>query len=73
VARAWQHGVWWVNDPDCLIARPGIPHRQERAEVVERYGGLRASSDRIADLDGWGLSTTRRLLSTVPAPSPFPL
>jgi alpha-galactosidase len=34
--------------------------------------GLRCSSDRIAELDEWGLATTRRLLSTVPAAGPFP-
>jgi alpha-galactosidase len=71
VARAWQHGRFWVNDPDCLIARPQVERREEWAGVVERYGGLRASSDRIADLDAWGLDTTRRLLSTVPDPVPF--
>jgi len=29
---------------------------------VERFGGLRGSSDRLASLDEWGLETTRRLL-----------
>ncbi|MCW6005525.1 alpha-galactosidase [Micromonospora sp. CPCC 205371] len=71
VARAWQHGRFWVNDPDCLIARPAVERREEWAAVVERYGGLRASSDRIADLDEWGLETTRRLLATPPPPTPF--
>ncbi|MQA26684.1 MAG: alpha-galactosidase [Micromonosporaceae bacterium] len=66
IARAWQHGRWWVNDPDCLVVRPAVERREEWAEVVERYGGLRASSDRIADLDDWGLATTRRLLSETP-------
>ena len=23
-SRAWQHGRFWVNDPDCLVARPGF-------------------------------------------------
>ncbi|MEV0408159.1 glycoside hydrolase family 36 protein [Actinoallomurus sp. NPDC050550] len=72
VGRAWQHGRFWVNDPDCLIARPAVERREEWARTVERYGGLRASSDRIADLDDWGLSTTRRLLSEIPDPAtPF--
>ena len=71
VGRAWQHGRFWVNDPDCLVARPAIERREDWARIVERYGGLRASSDRIADLDDWGLATTRRLLSTVPPPTPF--
>jgi len=72
VGRAWQHGRFWVNDPDCLIVRPAVAERERWAETVERYGGLRASSDRIADLDTWGLDTTHRLLGSVPAPEPFP-
>lgn len=72
-ARAWQHGRFWVNDPDCLIVRPEVERREEWATVVERFGGLRVSSDRIAALDEWGLETTRRLLSTTPPPTPFGL
>jgi alpha-galactosidase len=65
--RAFQHGRFWVNDPDCLIVRPAVERREEWAAHVERFGGLRGSSDRIADLDDWGLQTTRRLLgATVP-------
>jgi alpha-galactosidase len=71
IGRAWQHGRFWVNDPDCIVARPEIERREEWAAVVERYGGLRASSDRIAALDEWGLATTRRLLTDVPPPTPF--
>lgn len=65
-ARAFQHGRFWTNDADCLLARPAVQRRQQWAAHVERYGGLRASSDRLADLDGWGLETTRRLLSEPP-------
>ncbi len=64
--RAFQHGRFWVNDPDCLIARPAVEHREEWADHVERFGGLRGSSDRITGLDEWGLDTTRRLLSQRP-------
>ncbi|UNX55688.1 alpha-galactosidase [Georgenia sp. TF02-10] len=70
-ARAWQHGRLWVNDPDCLVARPSFAPRAEWAAVVERYGGLRSCSDRIAELDDWGLSATRRLLASAPPPRPF--
>ncbi|AXH98156.1 alpha-galactosidase [Ornithinimicrobium avium] len=71
-ARAWQHGRFWVNDPDCLVARPdGVAKRPEWAALIERYGGLRGSSDRLAALDEWGLEVTRRLLSEVPPPTPF--
>jgi len=71
-ARAWQHGRFWVNDPDCLVARPSFALREEWAAVIEQFGGLRSSSDKIVDLDRWGLDTTRRLLSTPPPASPFP-
>jgi alpha-galactosidase len=70
-ARAWQHGRLWVNDADCLVARPSFPRRVARSALIERYGGLRSSSDRIADLDDWGLETTRRLLRDTPPPTPF--
>lgn len=61
-ARAWQHGRLYVNDPDCLVARPEMEQREQWAETVERVGGLRASSDRLRSLDAWGLEATRRLL-----------
>ena len=73
VGRAWQHGRFWVNDPDCLLARPQVERRQDWATHVERYGGLRGSSDRLRDLDAWGVQTTRRLLETVPPAEPFAL
>ena len=72
-ARAFQHGRWWVNDPDCLIARPEVERRAEWAAHVLRYGGLRGSSDRLSELDSWGLDATREALSTVPTPTPFDL
>jgi alpha-galactosidase len=67
VARAWQQGRFWVNDPDCLLARPGMQRREDWAALVERYGGLRSSGDGLRNLDPWGLRTTRRLL--VPSPT----
>lgn len=70
VGRAFQQGRFWVNDPDCLIVRPAVERREQWAAHVERFGGLRASSDRLADLDNWGLETTRRLLSQSPT-APF--
>lgn len=48
-----------------------MERREEWAAHVERYGGLRGSSDRLAYLDDPGLETTRRVLSTVPPPTPF--
>ncbi|UOY02891.1 glycoside hydrolase family 36 protein [Blastococcus sp. PRF04-17] len=60
--RAWQQGRFWVNDADCLVAGPHVERREEWAEVVGRYSGLRSSSDRLSRLDEWGLRTTRELL-----------
>jgi alpha-galactosidase len=71
VARAWQQGRFWVNDPDSLVARPGYRLREPWAETVEEYGGLRSFSDRVAELDDWGLATTRRLMTDVPGPGPL--
>jgi alpha-galactosidase len=71
IGRAFQHGRFWVNDPDCLLAGPGVQRREDWAGVIERHGGLRCSGDRIAELDDWGRSTTRHLLSNVPPPIPF--
>ncbi|OPG10896.1 glycoside hydrolase family 36 protein [Microbispora sp. GKU 823] len=69
-AREFLHARWWVNDPDCVIARPEMEAREEWAEHVHRTGGLRGSSDPIAALDEWGLDTTRRLMvPTRPNPS----
>jgi len=68
--RAFQHGRFWVNDPDCIIARPAVEGREEWADHIRHYGGLRGSSDRIADLDEWGLEVTRELLSDSPV-APF--
>jgi alpha-galactosidase len=60
--RAFTQGRFWVNDADCLVAGAHVERREEWAATVERYSGLRSSSDRLTALDGWGLETTRRLL-----------
>jgi alpha-galactosidase len=70
-ARAWQHGRFWTNDPDCLVARPSYALREEWATAVASYGGLRSCSDRVAELDDWGLETTRRLLEQPASSEPF--
>ena len=65
-ARAFAHGRFWVNDPDCLLVAPSVETRERWADTVARHGGLRASGDRLRDLDGWGLTTTREVLATPP-------
>jgi alpha-galactosidase len=68
-ARQWQHGRLWINDPDCLMARPAVETREQWAAHVAATGGLMASSDRLLSLDLWGVDTTRRLLSGTELPS----
>ncbi len=72
-ARAWQQGRFWVNDPDCLVARPSYSERERWAGAVLSYGGLPSFSDRVAELDAWGLLTVRDLLSNSGGATPFPL
>jgi alpha-galactosidase len=62
-ARAWQQGRLWVNDPDCLVARPTYSQRERWAEAARAYGGLRSFSDRVAELDARGLDLVRTLLA----------
>ncbi|HEY1524009.1 MAG TPA: glycoside hydrolase family 36 protein, partial [Solirubrobacteraceae bacterium] len=71
LARAYQHGHYWVNDPDCLLLGADVERRQRRAHMIREYGGLRGLSGRVASLDTWALNTARRLLTTVPPPTPF--
>lgn len=60
--RSWMHGRLWVNDPDCLVARPEIKARETWASHLMGYGGVRFSSDRLSALDARGLELTRRFL-----------
>jgi alpha-galactosidase len=62
-ARAWQQGRLWVNDPDCVVARPSYTQRERWAAAARELGGLRSFSDRVAELDAWGLATVRDLLT----------
>lgn len=66
LARAWQHGRLWINDPDCMMLRPAVERREDWAAVLARYGGVRASGDGLGELDSWGLERTRDLLRPSP-------
>jgi alpha-galactosidase len=72
-ARAWQQGRLWVNDPDCVVARPSYSRRGRWAEAARSLGGLRSFSDRLADLDPWGLATVRDLVADGGRTEPFAL
>jgi len=65
-ARAWQHGVFWRNDPDSLMIRPEVERREEWAATVRAEttrGALLSISDSPRALDPWALETTRELLA----------
>ncbi len=70
-ARAWQQGRLWVNDPDCVVARPSYSQRGRWAQAARRFGGLRSFSDRLAELDPWGLATVHDLVATGGRTAPF--
>jgi alpha-galactosidase len=70
-ARAWQQGRLWVNDPDCVVARPSYSQRERWVQVAQRLGGLPSFSDRLADLDPWGLATVRALVAAGGRSGPF--
>jgi alpha-galactosidase len=61
--RSWTNGRLWLNDPDTIVARPEIEDREGWAAHLMSYGGLRFSSDRLAELDARGLELTRRFLA----------
>lgn len=69
-ARAFMHARLWINDPDCLLARPEAAFRDELARHVAASGGLAGCSDALLDLDEHGLELLRDTLrpsATVPA------
>ncbi|MFP4311634.1 MAG: glycoside hydrolase family 36 protein [Nitriliruptoraceae bacterium] len=61
-ARAYQHGRWWLNDPDCITVRPAIERRALWAGELASHRGLAVSGDPISALDADGLAWTRELL-----------
>jgi alpha-galactosidase len=71
-ARAWQQGRLWVNDPDCLVARPSYAQRDRWSDAVAAFGGLPSFSDRVDDLDDHGLAQVRALLGRGGTADPFP-
>jgi alpha-galactosidase len=66
-AREWQHGRFWTNDPDCLVAGPEFALREEWADVVLAAPGIRGFSDRIEGLDARGMELVRALLKETTA------
>jgi hypothetical protein len=47
----WMHGVWWQNDPDCLVARlTPPPYEREFFDRVEKDMALKTLSCRATTL-----------------------
>jgi alpha-galactosidase len=61
-ARSWQHGRWWVNDPDCILCGRGRGPRGAVGAELAQHGGLAVSGDPLGALDERGLAWTRALL-----------
>jgi alpha-galactosidase len=61
-ARTWQHGRFWVNDPDCVLVRAEVEDREGWARYLAAGGGLAVSGDPLPALDERGLALTRELL-----------
>ena len=61
-SRRWMNHKFWINDPDCFIARPAVEQREDWVEYCLQYDGLISTSDRLLDLDEWGLAKTREFL-----------
>jgi alpha-galactosidase len=67
LARGWMHGVWWANDPDCVVirARASDLSRDEVqawAAVVALSGGLVFVGDDLAAVEPDRLALLARLL-----------
>ena len=54
ITRAWFHGRWWMNDPDCLLLRSTthltIDEIRTQASLTALSGGLVLLSDDLAQI-----------------------
>lgn len=65
--RAHQHGIWWLNDPDCLVLRQAgstLTENEVRtlATMVALSGGAVIDSDSLVDLAGDRVAVLARLI-----------
>lgn len=61
-ARAWMHGRFWVNDPDCVLVRPEVERPAPWWHYLSELRGLAVSSDPLPTLDAAHLEHTRELM-----------
>ena len=57
--------------PGLRVARPSYALRERWTDAARRLGGLRSFSDRVADLDPWGLAAVRDLVAAGSRTEPF--
>jgi alpha-galactosidase len=69
LTRAALHRRWWINDPDCLLLRPGTnlsqAEIQTRATVIALTGGSLMLSDHLPELPDKRLRIAEALLPLV--------
>jgi alpha-galactosidase len=61
LTRAWMHRRWWLNDPDCVLARADTQLSEVEvrawASVIALSGGMLVLGDELSQLDrtrrGW--------------------
>ena len=72
-ARAWQQGRLWVNDPDCVVARPSYAQRERWADAARtlRRAALVLRPGRRARRLGAGRRSASCWPTAAP-PTPFP-
>ncbi len=71
ITRAWMHGDWWVNDPDCLLVREQDTYLTEAevqtlATAIALSAGSLFVSDRLRALPERRREWLQRLLPPLP-------
>lgn len=68
LTRATMHQRWWLNDPDCLLARPSrlsLAEVQTLATVIGMSGGLLLLSDNLQALPPERMRLVQRLFPPI--------
>jgi alpha-galactosidase len=69
LTRSFLHRRWWINDPDCLLVRPGtrltLAEVQTVATAIALSGGALLLSDHLPDLPPERLRIAQALLPLI--------
>ncbi|KAA3611645.1 MAG: alpha-galactosidase [Planctomycetota bacterium] len=70
LARNWQNGLFWWNDPDCLVLTGDLPEStfQYHASLLHATGGMLLSGDDLPKLD----AEKQKLLASLAQPTGYP-